>query len=288
MQVKKLLSLIFLCYFSAVFPAFGQQSFSQPELQYADLADLSLAAPLIVRVEIKKTIKIKPTQYQSDISAMGFGNIPTQRLYVEAKVTTLIRGQGGIPEMIRYVVDVPLDARGKVPKLKKKAFLLFSLKNLEKEGEIQLVAPDAQISWNQNLEDRVRSVVRQVVTESVPPKISGVDSAFHVAGNILGEGETQIFLDTNEDTNVAITVLRRPGQTKLWAVSLTELIDDAALPPQPNSLLWYRLACELPSRIPASALGDNDNRQRRAVISDYEFVRRQLGSCNRTRTIRVR
>ena len=78
---------------------------------------------------------------------------------------------------------------------------------------------------------------------------------------------------------MSISVLRRPGLEARWAVSLTEIVDEAAAPPPKGSLLWYRLACALPAQIPPRALvsdtpADNDLARR-----DYNFVREQLGPC---------
>ena len=42
----------------------------------------------------------------------------TSRMLIEADVMALIRGEGGIADRVRFVLDVPKDAKGKVPKLK--------------------------------------------------------------------------------------------------------------------------------------------------------------------------
>jgi hypothetical protein len=238
---------------------------------YVALARLADASPLVMRVQVKKTTVVEPERAPDVAPGMA-------RLFVEAQVLNLIRGKSGVSESIRYLVDVPRDSRGKVPKLKKAQFLLFARPG-SRPGEIQLVAKDGQIAWSAANEAQVRTIVTDLVTPGAPPAIRGVREALHVRGNLQGEGETQIFLATANGDPVSITVLRRPGLAARWAVSLTEIVDEAAAPPRKGTLLWYRLACSLPPQIPARALvsdtpADNDLARR-----DYNFVLEQLGPC---------
>lgn len=261
---------------TACFPAFSQTNPDSDPLQYADLADLSVNAPLIAHVKIKEAIKVDPKRVTNAPAG-------TQRYYIVATTNALIRGQGGIPETIRYVIDLPVDERGRVPKIKRKPFIIFARNLTGSSGDIQLAAPDAQIDWTPARDQRVRSLVREIVARDAAPAITGVGSAFHVPGTIIGEGETQIFLETVTGDPVSITILSRDGQKKVWAVSLSEIVDEAARAPVRNSLLWYRLACFLPKSLPEEALaGDsasNSNQARR----DYDLVIQDLGNCPRTR-----
>src|SRR3546814_4418913 len=59
--------------------------------------------------------------------------------------TTLFRSIG---RDINYLVDIPLDSRGRTPKLKKQHVLLFARRAGNAPGAIQLVALDAQINWS--------------------------------------------------------------------------------------------------------------------------------------------
>ncbi len=253
------------------FPLAAQGLQPSPAPDYVTLARLADTAPQVLRVQIKKTTLIDPER-APDVPA----NLA--RLFVEAQVMNLIRGKAGVAESIRYLVDVPRDARGKVPKLKKGQFLLFTRAGT-RPGEVQLVAKDAQVAWTAATEQQVRTIVTELVTPGAPPAIRGIREALHVRGNLQGEGETQIFLATATGDPVSITVLRRPGLAARWAVSLTEIVDEAAAPPRKGTLLWYRLACFLPAQVPARALvsdtpADNDLARR-----DYNFVLEQLGPC---------
>ncbi|VAV94805.1 FIG00636170: hypothetical protein, partial [hydrothermal vent metagenome] len=244
-------------------------------LHYADLADLVVDAPIIVRTKVKKAIKIDPER----VSNAPAG---TQRFYVEGITEALIRGQGGIPESIRYVIDLPLDDRGRAPKIRKKTLILFA-RSPRSYGELQLVAPDAQISWTPEREQRIRTIVREAVRRDAPPPISKIASVFHVPGTIIGEGETQIFMETADSAPVSITILSREDQRKVWAVSLGEIVDEAARAPQRNTLLWYRLACFLPRELPYAAFGGDVSENARKARADYQLVLKDLGSCPRSR-----
>ncbi len=262
----------------AAFPAYSQPVPPVDPLQYAGLADLSVNAPLIVHVTVKKAIKV---------DAERALNAPpgTQRFYVEAETNALIRGQGGITGAIRYIIDLPLDQRGRAPKIKKRDFIIFAQRSARGNGEVQLVARDAQILWSPTRETRVRSIVREIVARDAPPAISRIASAFHVPGTIIGEGETQVFLETATGTPISITVLSRQGQRKVWAVSLGEIVDEAATAPPRNSLLWYRLACFLPRQLPANILTDDAYSSALEARKDYQLVLTSLGNCPRSRRL---
>ncbi len=279
-------SLGLACLISAahpmVFPAFAQDrpmvtssSGIPAGLSYADIVNLAEGAPLVANVRIRNIITLKPERA---------GAVPPghRRLYMEAEVTGLIRGDGGISPTITYLYDAPLDARGKLPKFKKAAFILFARQG-GRPGEVQLVAPDAQIPATPAEVERVKHILAALVAPDAPPRILGLGDAFHVAGTIAGEGETQIFLRTESGDPVSLSILRRPGQAPRWAVALGEIVDEAARPPEPGSLLWYRLACSLPPALPPQAVRTLSVQDAEAARADYRLVTAALGPCRRTR-----
>lgn len=261
---------------TGLFPAFSQVHDQSDPLQYADLVDLSAEAPLIIHATVDKALKVDPERALN--APLG-----TQRFYIIASTETLIRGQGGVGETIRYIIDLPLNERGRAPKIKKKPFIIFARRTASGGDDVQLVAKDAQIAWTPAREERVRSVVRELLARDAAPAISRIANAFHVPGTIIGEGETQIFMETESGTPISITVLKRNGQQKFWAVSLGEIVDEAARAPVRNSLLWYRLACFLPRELPAAALTGDIAANARQARSDYQLVLRDLGDCPRSR-----
>ncbi|MCZ8368427.1 MAG: hypothetical protein O9293_00435 [Porphyrobacter sp.] len=241
---------------------------------YADLATLSDAAELVVRVQIRKATALKPERAPGLQS--GFA-----RFYVQAQTVSLIGGRSSVGAAVAYLVDVPLDAKGKVPKLTKREFLLFARGVPGRPGELQLIAPGAQLAYTPELEARLRPVLTELYGANPPPRITGVSDALAVPGTLTGESETQIFLATENRSPVSITVLRRPGQRPQWGVSWGEIIDSAARPPAPETLRWYRLACALPAQLPSGANLARDAGERRLAAGDYAFVRDALGPCAR-------
>src|SRR3546814_9244756 len=74
---------------------------------YADLVDLAVAADQVIHAQIRKQTVVEPARAPG--LAPGFA-----RLYIEARTLSLIAGQAGLGESLNYLVDVPLNAAGKV------------------------------------------------------------------------------------------------------------------------------------------------------------------------------
>lgn len=245
-----------------------------PAPTYADLADLANGATLVVKAKIRRQSTLDAAQ--SPFLRQGW-----VRLYLQADTEALLAGKASIGESLRYLADVPLDPNGKAPNLKQQEVLLFALPVAGNPDQLQLVTNEAQVLATPEIEARAKAIATEFAAPDVPPQVTGVRDVFSVAGNLAGESETQIFLQTDKDQPVSLNVIRRPGMMPEWGVSWTDLVDEAAHPPQPNTLAWYRLACFLPAKLPAKAnLGDAGDSQARAA-QDYALVVEQLGACPR-------
>lgn len=240
---------------------------------YATLARQVIGAPLIIDARIRSAVRIKGAEAAN--VAAGY-----QRFYVEADVSGLIRGAGGLPPRIGYVADVPLDARGRAPKLKKMRVLIFARPVQGRPDQVQLTEVASQYAWLPELDSQVRAITRDALASDAPPAITGVGNAFHVPGSLPGEGETQVFLQTANGAPVSLQILRRPGEQPRWSVSLGDIVDDSAGPPQPATLLWYRLACGLPQALPAESVESGDPANAAIARQDYAMVLRALGPCS--------
>ncbi|MBA4043598.1 MAG: hypothetical protein C0471_04150 [Erythrobacter sp.] len=241
---------------------------------YADLATFSDAADLVIRAQIRRQTVLKADRAPG--LAAGFA-----RLYIEASTVAVIAGRSGVGPSFAYLVDVPLDAKGKVPKLKKREFVVFADSVPGRPGEVRLIAPGAQLAYTPELESRLRPILTDLYAPDAPPRITGISDALAVAGTLTGESETQVFLATENRAPVSLTILRRPGQRPQWGVSWGEIIDSSARPPAPETLRWYRLACALPAQLPSGANLARDADARRLAASDYAFVIQQMGPCER-------
>ena len=274
---KKSLLAAGLASLLAAAPADSQAPAAIPNLSYADLADLSLAAPVAAHVRLRRAVALK---------AAEAGNVPAGkgRFYVEADVVSLIKGAGGLPARVKYLADLPLGPDGKPRKPQKKSeYIILAAPVTARPGELRLVASDAQLPFNLDRAAQIRGILQEANSPNAAPRITGIGKAFHVPGSLPGESETQVFLQTADGRPVSLSVLRRPGETPRWAFALGEMVDDAAGPPIPNSLLWYRLACTLPSALPPHSLAEAEQAQRAAIQADYRLVIEQLGACVRSR-----
>lgn len=242
---------------------------------YADLADLADSAPVVVHARIKKLARIEDARTRPPRPGLG-------RFYVMAETRALITGRTAIGQSFAYLVDLPLDDKGKPRARKKDEVILFARPVPGRGAELQLVRPSAQIPWSVAAESQVRAIVTALVAPEAPPAITGVREVIHVPGNLAGEGETQIFLNTANASAASITVRRQPGQAPQWGVSFSELVAAAGRPPEPDTLEWFRLACALPATLPHGANLSEGTAAQAQAEADYRLVVGSLGTCRRT------
>jgi len=241
------------------------------EYSYVELADMAFAAPETIGATIAEAIALKPNA-APDVPA------GKTRYYVQADVTALIAGTG-VPSRVTYLVDLPNPPKGKL-KLKGVPVLLLAAPTAN-PGELRLIGPRAQVPRTPENESRLRAILTAAISPDAPPAITGITRAFHVAGTLPGESETQIFLRTADKRPISLSILRRPHEDPRWAVALSELVDDSAAPPKPDTLLWYRLACGLPKALPDDAVAGLAEADATAARADYQVVLSGLGACKR-------
>lgn len=242
-------------------------------LSYTRFADLIVNAPIVVDAAIRSVAPIKGP-------ALAGVQPGYARVYMEADVAALIRAPGALPPTIGYVADIPLDARGRMPKLRKLRVLLFA-RPARQPGQIQLVALDGQRNWSPEADALTRRIVTEVVATGAPPAITGVGNAFHTPGTLPGEGETQIFLTTADGSPVSLTIVRKQGEPPRWSPSFGDLADPNARAPEHDTLLWYRLACGMPPALPDSSTAGIDPSEATIAREDYKVVLDSLGRCDR-------
>ncbi len=268
---------------AVAFLAFGQPVESQSlmpgsseSFSYADLADLALSAPVAAHVRVERA-RALPERDAPNVP-QGY-----RRFLIEARVAALIRGPGEFAQQVRYLADLP-NQNGRPQRVRRGAeYLVLAAPVPGRPGELRLVAPDSQLAYQPADADRLRAILRESLGPDAPPRITGIGRAFSVPGSLPGESETQIFLQTANNRPISLSVLRRPGELPRWSVALSEIVDDAAEPPAPDSLLWYRLACTLPATLPEASLREAEATERRTIAADYRFIKERLGPCERNR-----
>lgn len=257
-------------------PDHAQANPAPAGITYADLADLADSASLVARVRVAKAVRLD--------SARAPGVRPGHaRFFVTARTLALLTGASPMGAELRYLVDLPLDARGRAPSIKRQEVLVFARAVAGRPGEIQLVAPDAQVAWSQPVEAKVREILYELLAPDAPGRISGVREAIHVPGTLRGEGETQLFLSSPDNRAASILVQHRPGQPPQWGASFSEVVATVAPAPQPDTLTWYRLACFLPNALPSGANLSGSPAARAQAEADYRMVLGELGPCPRNR-----
>ncbi|WP_231621686.1 hypothetical protein [Sphingomonas sp. 37zxx] len=239
---------------------------------YANVAPLVLTAPIIADATIRSAVRIKGVESQGVVD--GF-----VRFYVMADVAALIRGPGAVAAQVGYLVDMPLEAGGRLPRPKGMRVIMFARPVAGRPDQVQLIEQGAQLLWSPATDSLVRNIAEAAIQPDAAPAITGIGNAFHVPGSLPGEGETQIFLRTQSGDPVSLSILRRPGESPRWAVALGEIVDDAAGPPQRDTLLWYRLACGLPATLPEESTANEDPERGAIAREDYAFVLQALGPC---------
>ena len=268
-----------ICLFLAVFfqaPALAQDAAAGQNPTYADLADLADSADLVVQAQLRKIIRVKDERAPGLKPGMG-------RFYAKAKTTALLTGGSPIGESIAYLVDLRLDERGRPPALKKKDVLLFARPVQGRPEELQLVAREAQLLYNEAVAQTVRAILVEKLSPAAPARITGVRELIYVPGNLAGEGETQVFLDTADGSAASLTIRHTPGRRPQWGASFSELVADVGNPPRRETLAWYRLACFLPNTPPTGANLSASAASRSQAMADYRMVLGELGVCRRNR-----
>jgi hypothetical protein len=249
-----------------------------PTVTYADIADLVDASAVVALVEVRSQALVPPVR----APGLAAGHA---RLYLDSRTEAILWGRSAMGGQVTFLADVPLLPNGKPPKLKKRKLLLFADPVAGRPGSVQLVAPDAAITATPENQQLTRSVIAAFAAPEVEPRLAGIRDVMSVAGNLTGESETQVFLNTQGGAPVSMTVVRRPGMEPQWGVSWSEVVDQSARPPQRDTVAWYRLACFLPASIPEAAYLQRETAARNQASADYRLVMQQLGSCPRTRPI---
>ena len=249
---------------------------AEPELTFADLARLVETAPTIAIVAITDQATVEPERSPG----LAPGDV---RLYLEAQTEALLAGRSPVGESLVFLADRALDAKGKAPKLKKQRFILFADTVPSRPGQLQLIDPKAMMPADPLLTERLRSVIAAFAAPDLPPLVTGVRDVISVPGNLAGESETQMFVETASGAPVSLSVLRRPGMEPSWGVSWGEIVDASARPPEPETVEWYRLACSLPADLPPGAFLQEEGPSRQQAQEDYRYILQQLGPCERRR-----
>ena len=231
-----------------------------------------LAAPVIVRATITRAKRLS-RKVAPDVAA-GRG-----RFLITASVSNVLVAPASIGATLSYLWDAPLDSRGRAAPAKGMDVLAF-LAVPGSDGGARLTSRRGQQPWDSALADTVRAVIADQRSGKVPI-FRGVANGFHADGTVPGESESQFFLATADGKPATLVVQNRPGEVRRVLVARGDIIDESAERVRPDTLLWYRLACFLPARLPTAAGGD-DPALATALAKDWGDALASLGPCGRT------
>src|SRR3954464_5645564 len=125
-----------------------------PQLSYADLADLALAAPVVAHLRVRGADTLD--EVEAPNVAPGF-----RRFLVEAEVVALIRGDGGLAPQVSYLVDLANDSRGHAARPRRRDEVLVLARRVpDRPAELRLAAPDAQLPYDPATAERLRAILR--------------------------------------------------------------------------------------------------------------------------------
>lgn len=236
---------------------------------YSDVAELALASPVIVRASIIRTVRI------TGPAAAGVAAGRT-RLLVTAAISNVLVAPGALTGSLQWLWDAPTDAQGRIPAANGLDMLVF-LARPTAAGGTRLMSRRSQQIWDPALSDRVLALAGAARSGSVPV-IGGVSNGFRAEGTVPGESESQYFLVTADARPLTLIVQYRPGEKRRVLLAQGDIVDDsAAAKVQPETLLWYRLACFLPAALPAEAGGDDP-----ALARDWRGALDSIGPCGKT------
>jgi hypothetical protein len=252
-----------------VIAAFGLVAATvRAEPTFVDLADLTVAAPVIVQATVTRSERLS----DSDSPGLAKGHA---RLLITAAIDAAIVAPGAIPAELAWLWDAPLDSKGKLSKPKKMPVMAW-VSAPTADGKTRLIAPNAQQAWTPALDAQVRAIATEA-RSGAAPAITGVTNGFRADGTVAGESESQFFLSTSDGRGATLVVTNRPGSPRRVALSRGDVIDESAAVVRSGTLLWYRLACTLPATLPIKAGGDD-----RALAADWAAAMASLGPCQRS------
>lgn len=228
--------------------SFGQprESFVPPALAglstgRADIIRLTLDAPVIVTAEIVKTDEVK----RRDASDLPPGG---RRRLVRARITSVIKAPSLTPPQIEYLQDwIPADGGKKPPRLEGARVLVFLAPSKRRDDQYSLIDRRAQTGQEPASERLVRAILLDAETPQLRSlRIAGVSAVFDWGDR------RQFLVDTTDGRKLSLDTTPEGSAVK---VSFDETSGDAKTV-QAGSLLWFRLACELPANLPDAIVQD--------------------------------
>lgn len=245
---------------------------TEQELSWTDWADLALASPVVLAVEIEKVDRLG-RRAAPDVPP---GEV---RALVEGNLTAALKAPGLLPGAAAWLWQGPANARGRPPFAPPAHVLVFA-RPLAGGADpstqpLALVSRSAQQPWSAANADLIRQLLMEARETGGDRMVTGITDAFHGAGAVEGASESQFFLSTRAGGPMTLMVRRSPVADPEILVADGDLVD-RAVPVTPRTLAWRALACGLPESLPERLAAD------KGLADDYALARARIGACGRT------
>lgn len=258
-----------------VAPAAGQATLPPAAAGWTDLADLALAAPVVLIGTIRRANRLGH-RAAADVPA---GQV---RALVEADLAAVLKAPGLLPARAAWLWQGIAGPRTSLPFARTQPVLLFARPlaggaNPEVQA-MALISLHGQQPWSADAETAVRAVIAENLQPGRQARmVTAVSDAVRSEGAIAGKSESQFFLATDIGQPLTLLVRRAPGQPAVVLVAAGELVDRATAIER-HTLTWRALACGMPGRLPARMAADA------GLAADYALAKEQVGACDRRLT----
>ena len=257
-------------------PVAEQQAAVPPAAaSWTDLADLALAAPVVLVGNIRAVDRIGGR----DATDVPPGQV---RALIEMDLAAALKAPAVLPARAAWLWQGRAAQRNRPPFAKGQPLLLFG-RVLEGGGrpEVQamaLISPHGQQPWSAEAEAAVRAVLAANLKPGGGARmVTAVSDAARVEGTVEGVSESQFFLATDVGRPMTLVVRRTPGRGPQVLMATGELVDRAG-PIERQTLEWRALACGMPRQLPARLAGDA------GLAADYAAALQAIGACGRLLT----
>jgi hypothetical protein len=237
---------------------------------------LYLASPVVARGLIKGQSKIG----KKEAATLPLLPINQGRAMLEADLQTVLKAPDALPAKLRFLWQGPLDANGKLPNFKKQTLLLFlTTRTVNGMTGYGLTDMNSVLTWNAAEAEQLRAIA---VAAHDPAQrglaIKSVRTTFvTVPEDANSSAFVHILFATQSGTPLAAILENQGGRWSL-RTTLTDLDQDAVEVKQ-QSLLWYHMACGLPSQPPALVIQQPSEPEQALARQAWQAMLEQLGPC---------
>ncbi len=243
---------------------------------YPVAARLYLGSHVVARGLIKSQTKLSKSE-NATLPALPANQ---GRALLEAELQSVFKAPDALPAKLKFLWQGPLDAKAKPPNFKKQTLLLF-LTQVTANGatgygltDINSVRP-----WGQAEDEQLRVIAAAAQDPAQRGlAIKGVRTAFvTVPEDTNSDAYVHILFATLNNAPLAAILEKQQGKWVL-RTTLTDL-DQDAVGIQRQSLLWYHMACGLPTEPPATVIQQPSDAESALAREAWSGMLEQLGPC---------